>query len=217
MTITWLGLSSFLIETKQLDREVNLLVDPYQNETGLRFPRTMEAAIIASSRDHENQNNLSAIEGKPFKITGPGEYEVQGIFVYGIEAPRNGKKEGVKEPHSIFRIETEGISLAHLGALNRPLTDKELEQLPSIDVLMVPVGGEDVLTANQAKQIIEEIEPRIVIPMYYAIPGLKENLASLQDFLKEYGAANSEQLPKLKLKRADLPQEQTLVKILERP
>ena len=179
MNISWLGLSSILLETKQQDREVNVVIDPYQNETGLRFPRTVKSQFVLSSRDHEDQNNIEAIEGvseKPFLVNSPGEYEVQGVFVYGIEAPRNGAKEGTQEPHTIWRIEAEGISIAHLGAINRALTDKELESLPSIEVLILPVGGNAVLDSKEAAKIIERIEPRIVIPTYYAIPNVKQNL-----------------------------------------
>jgi L-ascorbate metabolism protein UlaG (beta-lactamase superfamily) len=219
MVITWLGLSAFEIETKQMENEVRLVVDPYQNETGLRFPRTLAAQLVLSSRDHEDQNNVEAVEGngeKPFIVDGPGEYEINGVFVYGIEAPRLGKKEGSKEAHTIWRIETEGMSLAHLGAMNRELTSDELGQLPSIDILMIPVGGNDVMTQKMAMSTIEKIEPRIVIPMYYGLPGVKQELADLAIFLREHAGAKTEELPKLKIKKADLPPEDMLTKILTR-
>jgi L-ascorbate metabolism protein UlaG (beta-lactamase superfamily) len=216
MNISWLGLSAFEIEAKNAEASVNVVIDPYQNTSGLRFPRTLEAAIVLSSRDHEDQNNLETVSGTPFIIDAPGEFEIQGVFVYGIEAPLKGEKEGETSPHTIFRIETEGMSVAHLGALNRELTDKELEQLPSIDILMVPVGGNDVMTPEQAQHTIERIEPRIVIPMYYAIPNVKQTLSDLKSFLKLLGGAKTEELPKLKIKKSDLPADETVLKILTR-
>ncbi|MEI7742041.1 MAG: MBL fold metallo-hydrolase [bacterium] len=222
MVITWLGFSSFEIETKQQENDVRLIVDPYQNETGLRFPRTLQAQLVLSSRDHEDQNNIDTVEGggeKPYRIDGPGEYEVNGVFVYGIEAPRAINQENNKsknQKHTIWRIETEGMSVAHLGALNRELTDKELEQFPSIDILMVPIGGNDVMTPKMAIQAIEKIEPRIVIPMYYSLPGVKQELLELSAFLKEHAGAKTEELSKLKIKKSDLPAEDTLTKILTR-
>lgn len=210
MVITWHGLSAFEIETKQVENEVRLVVDPYQNETGLRFPKTMGVQLVLSSRDHEDQNNVEAVQGngeKPFVISGPGEYEINGVFVYGIET---------STAHTIWRIEAEGMSIAHLGALNRELTDKELEQLPSIDILMVPVGGNAVMTPKMALQAIEKIEPRIVIPMYYSIPGVKQDLLELSAFLKEHAGAKTEELSKLKIKKTELPADEMLTKILTR-
>lgn len=214
MTITWHGLSCFSIETKSgLGETATLVIDPYDNATGLRFPRTLEADLVAVSQDEEHANNLAAIGGKPFVITDPGEYEVRGVFVSAINAPRDGDK---KERRLLFRIVSEHISIAHLGALDRPLTTIELAHFEDADILMLPVGGGSVLDPKRAGELISQIEPRIVIPMFYEVPNLKTKLAPVEKFLKEMGAGKTETLPKLKIAQKDLPQEDMQIKVLER-
>ncbi len=215
MTITWHGLSCFSIQTKIGAKEDALLVvDPYDNATGLRFPRTLEAELVAVSEDREHANNVSAITGTPFVIQHPGEYEVKGVFVYGISAPR--VKDGKKEERLLFRIASEGLSIAHFGALDRELTDEELAHFENVDILLLPVGGGDVLDAKKASNIISQIEPSIVIPMFYDIPNLKTKLEPVEKFLKIMGAGKAEILPRLKISRKDIPEEGIEIKVLAR-
>lgn len=215
MTITWHGFSCFSIKTKTgTSDEVTIVIDPYANETGLRFPRTLEAEVVAVSEDQEYANNTEALVGKPMIITDPGEYEVKGAFVYGIHAPR--EKDGKKQNRLLFRVSSENISIAHLGALDRLLTDDELAQFENVDILLVPVGGGEVLDAKKAAEIIGQIEPKIVIPMYYSIPNIKMKLDPIEKFLKEMGVGKTEELPRLKISRKDLPEEDMEVKVLTR-
>jgi len=214
MNITWHGLSCFEINTKTLAGEANLLTDPFDNETGLRLPRTLEADLIAASHDDSDANNTEAVQGKPFVVAMPGEFEVKGIFIYSIHAPL--VEKGMAN-HRIFRIETEGIFIAHLGALNRVLTDDELSELKNIDILMLPVGGSRVLTPKLAAEVIEQLEPKVVIPMTHAVDGLKESLGTADAFCKALGVCRRETAAKYKVSKRDLPEEDDmLVMTLER-
>lgn len=190
------------------------MIDPYENSTGLRFPRTLSADVVISSENHAHSNNVGAVDGSPFVVREPGEYEVKGIFVYGISAPREGQKN--KNGRLIFRIVGEGLSLAHLGALDRPLTNEELAHFENVDVLMLPVGGGEVLDPKRANEIITQIEPRLVIPMFYALPNLKMKLESVEKFLKVTGAGKPEALPRLKIGKRDIPEEGMEIKLLAR-
>lgn len=217
MTISWHGLSCFTLTAKTLTGEATLVVNPYQNETGLRFPRTLNADMVAVTHDDEDANNLEAVgpmhEGKSvFVVDMPGEYEVQGTFVYAINAPR---KED-KAPHRILRIEMEGVKLAHLGVLNRELTDSELEQLNNIDVLFVPVGGGRVMSPKLATDVIAQVEPRAVVPYMYDIPNVKEKLEDLNAFCKALGVCKREDVTKLKITNRSLPEEDMMIYVLNR-
>jgi L-ascorbate metabolism protein UlaG (beta-lactamase superfamily) len=213
MNIQWHGLSCFEINTKTINGEVILLVNPFDNTTGLRFPRTLNADLVAVSQETSDCNNLEAVQGKPFVISMPGEYEVKGIFVYAIHAPL--AEKGGRD-HRIFRFEIEGVHLAHLGALNRSLNNEELEALNNVDVLMIPVGGGRVLSAKLANEVIEQLEPRMVIPMTFAADGLKESLGSVESFCKTIGVTPKEAVNKLKITKRDLPEEDMQVVTLER-
>ncbi len=207
MTITWHGLSCFSLKIKTgVKEEATMVIDPYDNSSGLRFPRTLTADLVAISRDHPLAANLEAIVGSPFIIREPGEYEVKGIFVYGIAA----------SDKVLFRIMAEGLEIAHLGALDRLLTNEELAHFENVDVLFLPAGGYGVLEAKRASEIIGQIEPSLVVPMFYELPNLKLKLDPVEKFLKVMGAGKPEILPRLKVSRKDLPEEGVEIKILSR-
>jgi len=214
MQITWNGLGSFTIIAKPIQGDVTLVTDPFDNETGLRFPRSLAASIVLQSHDGLMAKNVGSISGEesklPFVIDHPGEYEVKGMFAHGIRAP---KKDGTE--HTIFRVSAEGMRIAFLGAIDRELTDKEVERLGNIDVLVVPVGGGDVLDKEKANAVVSQIEPRLVIPSHYETKGEKIKHESVAAFCKELACPN-EETNKLKLTKSSLPQEDIRIAILTR-
>ncbi|MBI5369789.1 MBL fold metallo-hydrolase [Candidatus Uhrbacteria bacterium] len=206
MQISWLGLSAFEMTTKNASGEVVLVTDPYDGQTGLRLPRTLEAQMTLVSHDEPDANNVSAITGSPHIIDIPGEFEIRGVFVFGIGATL---KRGIL--NIIYRIETEGMHLAHLGALDRELTDEELKRLSNIDILMVPVGGAGVLSPSSAAEVIAQVEPRVVIPMTHHLPSLKTRYETVDAFCKQMGVCRKEDMNKYKVTRKDLPEEDMLI------
>jgi len=215
---TWHGLSCFSIEAKNGDAVANLLTDPFGAETGLKIPRNLSADVVTVSHDLPSYNNIDAVktagEKKLFVIKSPGEFEVGGLFVYGIAAPP-GEKEGKAHGHTtLYRFEVGDLSVAHLGDLGTDILDVQREALEGIDILLVPVGGETVLNAKRAVEIITQLSPRIVIPMHYALPGLKIKFDPVEKFLKEMAAGNPEPLAKWKAVKKDLPAEETKVIVL---
>lgn len=217
MQLSWLGLSSFEITTKTSNGEVILVTDPYDNQTGLRFPRTIEGHVVLVSHDEPDANNIESITGSPYIVRTPGEYEIRGVFVFGVSAPlKREVKKGVQVENILYRIELEGMHLAHLGALDRELTDEELKRLQNIDILMVPVGGSGVLTPTGAAEVISQIEPRVVIPMTHAISNLKTKYETVDAFCKAMGTCRREHMNKFKATRKDLPEEDMLIVTLER-
>tara|TARA_Y100000031_G_scaffold141919_1_gene170957 strand:- start:738 stop:1394 length:657 start_codon:yes stop_codon:yes gene_type:complete len=217
MQISWHGLSCFTITTKGPQGDVTTVIDPYDNSTGLRFPRTLEADLALSSHNEKDANNLDAVQGKPFVIKSPGEYEVKGVFVYGLPAPLKPEKEGGKAlPNNIYRIVVDGVTIAHLGALNRELNDEELAELKNVDILMIPVGGGRVMEPKTAVKVISQIDPRVVMPMTHGIPNLKEKFAKVDGFCKEIGVCRREDVAKYKVTRSSLPEEETVIMVLSR-
>ncbi len=194
--------------------EVTLLTDPYENEVSLRFPRTLTPDILVLSHQQRARFSLDSIQGTPCVISDPGEYEVKGVLVQGLQDPS--VERGSKERAIIYRFSLEGLALGFLGQINRKLTDMELEGLGNIDILLLPVGGGQALDAKLASDIIADIEPRIVVPLYYELPGLKIKLASVDAFCKSFGARHRENFAKLKMTKKDLPHEELLVAVLER-
>lgn len=202
MQISWNGLGSFTITSKPAQAEVTLVTNPFTS-TDLKF-KPLEASIVVKSHDGKDANNLGAVsaehpeEGrKTFIVDQAGEYEVQGVFVTGIHAP---KKDGTA--HAIYRFDTEGMRVGWLGALDRPLTTADVEALGPIDILIVPAGGQDVFSATQAAEAVAAVEPRMVIASYVGVDGY----GSVEALKRELGC-QSEEAGKLKITKAGLPEE----------
>lgn len=126
------------------------------------------------------------------------------------------KKEGAERGKStIFKIEVGDLTVVHLGDLGTSLSDRQLTKIGDVDILLIPVGGKYTITAKEAVEVVRQIEPRIVIPMHYKLPGLKIDLDGPEAFIKEMGGV-SERLPKLKVSKKDLAAEETKLIILEK-
>jgi L-ascorbate metabolism protein UlaG (beta-lactamase superfamily) len=182
-----------------------------ESEDGLKLPRNLAADIVISSHDHSRHNNVSAVGGSPFVITGPGEYEVKDAFVTGVPTYHDMVEGKEKGTNTMFYITVGDIHIVHLGDLKHPLEERHMEEFHEIDVLFVPVGGGGVLNAKQAAEVVAQLEPRI---MHYKT-GASSKLEPVDAFLKAMAIAKPAPLPKLKIAAKDLPQEETSVIILE--
>jgi len=212
MYITWLGQSCFKLQDKIGPDGVLLVTDPYEDKIGLKMPH-FEADIVTISHSHYDHNNIGAIRGNPFIINTAGEYEIKDVFVEGVESAHDEKEGSERGENIIYRIEMEDISITHLGDLGHVLDAKQLEKLEGTDILLIPVGGKYTINAAKAVEVISQIEPRIVIPMHYKIPGLKEDFDGIEKFIKELGIKPRNE-EKLKISKKDLPQDDMELVIL---
>ncbi len=211
MKITWLGHSCFRIKGKETD----IIIDPYSDSIGIKMPKTKADAVLVT-HDHSDHNNVSAITGDPIVINGPGEYEVKGTFIYGKRAYHDNKKGTERGAITIYLIEEAGTKIAHLGDFGQDdLTDDQLEFLDGVDVLLVPVGGPYSLKSEQAIKIINNIEPRVVIPMHYKFKGVNIELEEVDRFIKEIGL-NPEQMDEFKATSDNMPQNEMKLVILNK-
>jgi L-ascorbate metabolism protein UlaG (beta-lactamase superfamily) len=113
----------------------------------------------------------------------------------------------------------EGMKVAYLGLMNeKEMTPEFGDFLGEVDIMLTPIGGGEMLDAEGAINIIKQVEPKIVIPMYYKIPGLKIKRADLETFLKKMEVKKSEEMDKLLIKSKDLENwgEETAIYILKK-
>lgn len=211
MHIIWHGQSCFKIQGK----EAILITDPFGKETGLK-PIRSHADIITISHNHPSHNNWQTIKDSPKIILGPGEYDIKKVNILGISSFHDKKEGGKFGLNTIYLIEMDGIRICHLGDLGHKLSDTQLDQIDGVDILMIPVGETNLISVREAIEIINEIEPKIVIPMHYKIPRLKAKLAKLEKFCNEMGVKAKNTIPKLTIKQKDLPKEEQEVIILEK-
>ncbi len=205
MQITWFGLSSFKI----VGKDITIITDPFGKSSGLSPLRGGADLVISSNPESDLANNFSSIQGAPFIINGPGEYDTKGVFVMGMEAEN---KELGK--NTIYAIDLEDVRIAFIGQMNqKTLTDEQKSIFEGADIVLVPVGGKTVLSSDDAAKIATGLEPFIIIPHSYQISGLQTPLEKLDKFQKEMGG-KSEESDKLSIKKKDLVGESTQLIIL---
>jgi len=182
---------------------------------GLKFPKHVSADIVTVSHQHEDHNAVDAVEGSPYVVNGPGEYEIQGVVVMGFATYHDGQGGAKRGSNTIYRIEIDGVSIAHLGDLGHTLNSDQVDALDGVDILLIPVGGIYTVDAGQAASIVKEIDPKIVIPMHYGRSSLNQDvfgeLAPVSTFLKEMGKEEVQPQPKLVISHDTLPSELQLV------
>lgn len=211
MEITYLGHSSFKLRGKS----VTVVTDPYDVSIGIKFPKHTSADIVTVSHDHNDHNAANTVEGSPFVVAGPGEYEVKGVGIVGIGVFHDDAGGAKRGKNTIYRIELDGISIVHLGDLGHTLTSDQVDGLDGVDILLIPVGGVYTIDAKIAREVVGAIEPSVVIPMHYNRAGLDQKtfgtLAPVVTFLKEMGKENIAPVPKLSVTKDTLPEELQVV------
>lgn len=217
MIISWFGQSCFRIEAKEGPStgsgQVSILIDPFSKEIGLKPPKIKDDIVIVS-HNHYDHNSVEEIAPETFLINIPGEYERNGIYIRGIQSfhdKSEGKERGL---NTIFIIKAEEITVCHLGDLGHELTDKQIEEIGDVDILMVPVGGKYTIDYKEAIETISQIEPKIIIPMHYKVKDLKIDIDGADKFVKELGLT-PEKVDKYKTAKKLLPTEEMKLVMFE--
>ncbi len=208
MEITWYGLSCFRLTERGL---ATVVTDPYDSQVAGYEPLKLRADIVTVSHDAPGHSYVSGVKGTSHVITGPGEFEIGGVFVTGIQTNGSGKRAPDEPRNTLFVFDYEGVTVAHLGDLRRVPSQTEVEALGTVHVALVPVGGGDGLISAKAAEVISLIEPGYVIPMHYGTPASLLKLAPLSKFLKEMGLDKVETLPSLKVTKSNVPEETRVV------
>ncbi len=208
MEITWYGHSCFRLTERGM---ASVVTDPFDSEVIGYEALRLKADIVTVSHEAPGHNFTSAVKGTSHRITGPGEFEIGGVFITGVQTDTNGKK-GVEKPrNTLYVFDYDGLNVAHLGDLRQVPTQSEVEALGTVHIALVPVGGGNGLNAAKAAEVISLLEPNIVIPMHYGLTACKIQLDPLSKFLKEMGLTAAEAVPSLKISRSGLPDETKVV------
>ena len=206
MEITWYGQSCFRLR----ERGSAVVTDPYGSEIGLTLAR-LTATIVTVSHDHPDHNNIKAVRRGAYVISGPGEYEIGGVFVIGVPTYHDAKQGQERGKNTAYLVEMGGLTICHLGDLGHVPTQEQIEQLNSVDILLVPVGGRTTLTGARAAEVVGLLEPKIVIPMHYKISGLTVNMETATRFLREMAVETPKKLESLKITPSQLPEQMRVV------
>ncbi|MFH0857219.1 MAG: MBL fold metallo-hydrolase [Candidatus Magasanikbacteria bacterium] len=203
MHIQWLGASAFKLQVKPVTDEIVVAIDPYKQEKG-NFPRSLTPHIGIATHGIDE---LITLSGDPFIVSIPGEYETKNVLIQAVA--------GKDEQNLAIRVDAEMISFGHFGLTKEMPTDAQIEFLTGVDILAIPVGGKNSYSAEQAIKLINNIEPRIVIPYAYKSDN-EPDADSVEVFLKEIGVPAEKPGTKVIIKKKDLPQEDMQIIVLEK-
>ena len=210
MEITWYGHSCFRLAERGM---ATVVVDPFDNKSIGYFTLRLKADIVAISHEAPGHNNTDAVKGAAHVIRGPGEYEIGGVFITGVQTESTGSSKKGQEPlrNTLYVFDYEGLTVAHLGDLSQVPTQAEIEALGTVNVALVPVGAGGALNAAKAAEVVSLLEPNIVIPMHYSTADVKLSLDPLSKFLKEMGVGKQETQASLKVTTSSLPEETRVI------
>jgi hypothetical protein len=222
MHIIWYGQSCFqLLISQNKGEQISLAINPFDDSSGLKCPNISADILLKASGSKEGAKCVKgkiAGEGgrkEPILISGPGEYEMKNVFIQGIPSNVN-NGSAAKEKSTVYVIDAEEMRICHLGELSqKEMSSEQIEDIGNVDILMIPVGGGKYIDAKTASKIIGQIEPRVVIPMLYKLPNLREKLDGVEDFLKVMGQKSVQPQPKLLIKMKDLSEEGPKVVVLK--
>ncbi len=211
MEITWYGHSCFRISERGM---ASVVTDPYDHEEIGFSPLKLKSEIVTVSCDQPGHNYIKAVPKSAMVINGPGEYEIGGVFITGVQT--NGNKKKSEEQHNtLYVYDFDNLTVVHMGEVTRVPSQAEIETLGTVNIALVPIGDYTSLNASKAAEVVSLLEPNIVIPMHYAVEGSKMKLDPLAKFLKEMGLTQLETMESFKAANASALPEETKVVVLD--
>jgi len=188
-----------------------VVTDPFDHSVAGYDALKLKADIVTVSHEAPGHSFVSAVKAKSHVLTGPGEYEIGGVFITGVQTNGHGKRSLDEPRNTLYVFDYNGVTVAHLGDLRRVPSQTEIEALGTVHVALVPVGGGGGLNAAKAAEVVSLLEPGIVIPMHYSTPASQLKLAPVSKFLKELGLAKVDTQDVLKVTQATVPEETRVV------
>lgn len=211
MEITWYGHSCFRITERNL---ATVVTDPYDYRAVGYASLKLKADIVTVSHKAAGHDFLNGVKGDVYPITGPGEFEVGGVFITGVQTNGHTRKNQDEPRNTMYLIDYNGINVLHMGAIDRVPTQTEVEDLGPVHLALVPIGGGTGLNAAKAAEVVSLLEPNIVIPMHFATLESAITLDPLGKFLKEMGLTDIPPQPAYKVTSVNALPEETQVVVL---
>ena len=206
MDITWLGNSAVRIRSGQ----TAIVSDPYYAEEGGAMPDT-SADIVTISMEHPRHSNANAVKGGGRVLRGPGEYEIANFYISGMGAPYGeGAEDGERQVSTVYTMRAEGLRVCHAGGIVPRLTSRQLDELNNVEALVIHAGG-DAATAKRAARLVNQIGPRIVIPVGWDAGDDADDISALEPLLGELGVSDAEPQANLRVTATNLPRDMRVV------
>ncbi|MBR2903708.1 MAG: MBL fold metallo-hydrolase [Clostridia bacterium] len=214
MKIQYLGHSCFKLTEST---GTTIITDPY-GDIGYDLPENLTADAVTISHDHFDHNNAKAVGGKPLVINKDGFFELPGVEIEGVKSYHDTEEGKLRGDNVIFKFRMDGLDICHLGDIGEECSAELIEMLLPINVLLIPVGGNYTIDAEQAKEYVDRIMPDIVIPMHYKSRHSIIDVDKAQEFLDLFEDDDVDVCHKdvLEFSREDLEDSNTTVILMER-
>jgi L-ascorbate metabolism protein UlaG (beta-lactamase superfamily) len=203
MKIKCLGHAAFVITS---DAGLKIITDPYETSPGLTYGEITESAdVVTVSHDHFDHCNVAAVRGNPEVVRRTGRSAAKGIEFNGIASYHDDAGGTLRGNNIIFCFELDGIKVCHLGDLGHLLDDKQLAEIGSVDIVLIPVGGSFTIDARAASQVCEQLKPKVIIPMHYRTEKSFPDIAGVDEFIKGKSNVTRQDSSEVEFKAGELP------------
>jgi L-ascorbate metabolism protein UlaG (beta-lactamase superfamily) len=212
MKIKCYGHAAFLVTS---DQGVKIITDPYESGAyggQLSYGKIKDQAdIVLTSHDHADHNDTKSLPGSPEIVKGSGSKTVKGISIKGISTYHDPSKGSERGANTIFTFSVDGIKICHLGDLGHILSEKELAEIGSVDILLIPVGGYYTIDSKEASRVAEQIKPKVLIPMHFKTEKCGFPIAPVEDFLKGKSDPKRPKSSEVAFEKKTLPQQMEIL------
>lgn len=180
MKIEWLGHSCFKLTEST---GTTIVTDPYDKEiVGFEMTKT-SADVVTCSHQHKDHNAIVRVDGEPMVLSECGFWEVKGVDISSMRAYHDDKLGKKRGENKIFRFRMDGIDICHMGDIGEECTVRLADGIGSVNIIMIPVGGNYTIDAKQAKKYVDILMPDVVIPMHFKTPKSEIDIEKLDEFI----------------------------------
>ena len=167
--ITWFGHAFFQITSSS---GTKIVTDPF-GPMGFPMP-TVWPHVVTVGREQRNHNNVGLAKGDPLILRGLKSWGIgcneinttfRDVLIYNVPIHMRAWHEFVKG--SAFVFELDGLCVCHTGDVGEPFNEDQLDLIGHIDILLAPIGGTYTMGPDSAKKVVEQLKPKIAVPMHY--------------------------------------------------
>ena len=181
MKIRYLGHACFEFTSQN---GTKVITDPY-TKVGYELPNGLSADLVTVSHGHFDHCYTQAVKTNCI-IRDSGKYFIQGVEICSISSFHDGAQGALRGNNVIYKMKMDGITLCHMGDIGEECSETLANEIGFVDVLFIPVGGTYTVDSYGAKEYIQRLQPKVVIPMHYKPEDGALDIAGIESFVRLY-------------------------------